>query len=140
MAVRKTTELFLINGKPLLVPDEEVGFQYEDLDAADAGRDESGFMHRIMVRNKVGSWSFSYEYLTEEEKNYICSHIKVLPLRVIECMALQNTSLIPELLSQLDKPEEWYDYTYSNPTINNEMIPLYAQYEKEIKARIKKYI
>lgn len=71
MAVRKTTDLFLINGTPLLAPDEEVGFHYEDLDAADAGRDESGFMHRIMVRSKVGSWSFSYHHLTEAEKNYM---------------------------------------------------------------------
>ena len=63
-----------------------------------------------------------------------------LPLRVIECMALQNTSLLPELLSQLDKPEEWYDYTYSNPTVNNGVIPLYAQYEKDIKTRVQKYM
>ena len=29
------------------------------------------------------------EILDTEEKNYICSHIKVLPLREIECMILQ---------------------------------------------------
>lgn len=69
--MRETTNLFLINGKPMLVPDAEVGVSYEDLDAADAGRDESGVMHRIMVRCKVGTWSFSYAHLTEEEKNYM---------------------------------------------------------------------
>ena len=53
-------------------------------------------------------------------------------------MALQNTSLLPELLSQLDKPEEWYDYTYSNPTVNNGVIPLYAQYEKGYKNKSSK--
>ena len=69
--MRDTTELFLINGKPLLVPDSEVGVSYEDLDSADSGRDESGVMHRIPVRYKVASWSFSYEHLTEAEKQYM---------------------------------------------------------------------
>lgn len=55
-------------------------------------------------------------------------------------MILQNTSLLPELLSQLNQPEEWYDYTYSSPTVNNGIIPVYAQYEKDIKARVAKYI
>ena len=69
--MRKTTELFLINGLPMLVPDAEVGVSYEDLDSADSGRDESGVMHRIPVRYKVGSWAFSYSHLTEEEKQYM---------------------------------------------------------------------
>ncbi len=69
--MRKTTELFQINGKPMLVPDSEVGVSYEDLDSADSGRDESGVMHRIPVRYKVPSWSFSYSHLTEEEKQYM---------------------------------------------------------------------
>ena len=74
--------------------------------------------------------------LTEANRKYICSHIKVLPLRAIECMVLQNTSLLPELISQLEKPERWYDYTYTNATIENGVIPLYSQYEKNIKNRI----
>lgn len=61
---------FFINGQPMLVPDEEVKHNYEDLDDASSGRDESGFMHRTVVRYKVGSWSFSYSHLTEEEKRY----------------------------------------------------------------------
>ncbi len=69
--MRKTTDLFLINGRPMLLPDAQVGVSYEDVDSADAGRDESGYMHRIMVRCKVASWSFSYGHLTEEEKNYM---------------------------------------------------------------------
>ena len=68
--MRAKTELFKINGSPMLVPDEEVAINYEDLDSSDSGRDESGYMHRNVVRYKVGSWSFSYEYLTEEEKRY----------------------------------------------------------------------
>lgn len=61
---------FFINGKPMLVPDEEVAVQYEDYDAEDSGRDETGVMHRIPVRYKVQSWSFAYSGLTEEEKRY----------------------------------------------------------------------
>lgn len=69
--MRTTTELFMINGVPMLVPDSEVSVSYEDLDSSDTGRDESGMMHRIPVRYKVGSWSFSYSHLTEEEKQYM---------------------------------------------------------------------
>lgn len=69
--MRKKTDLFKINGKPLLVPDAEVAVSYEDLDSADSGRDESGVMQRIPVRYKVGSWTFSYASLTEEERQYM---------------------------------------------------------------------
>lgn len=69
--MRATTTLFQINGVPMLVPDAEVQSSYEDLDSADSGRDESGVMHRIPVRYKVSSWSFSYDHLTEAEKQYM---------------------------------------------------------------------
>lgn len=66
-----TTTLFTIDGKPMLLPDEGVGFSFEDLDSSDAGRDESGYMHRSIVRHKVGAWSFSYAFLTEQERSYL---------------------------------------------------------------------
>ena len=69
--MRAKTNLFQINGVPMLAPDAEVVSSFEDLDASDAGRDESGFMHRIVVRYKVGSWKFEYSHLTEEEKAYM---------------------------------------------------------------------
>ena len=69
--MRATTDLFQINGMPMLVPDAEVAVSFSDLDASDAGRDESGFMHRIVVRHKVGSWKFTYSHLTEAEKQYM---------------------------------------------------------------------
>ena len=69
--MRGTTNLFQINGKPMLLPDEQVQVSYEDIDSADAGRDESGYMHRIMLRCKLGSWGFTYSHLTEEEKQYM---------------------------------------------------------------------
>lgn len=69
--MRDKTELFKINNVPMLLPDEEVTVSYEDLDSSEAGRDESGVMHRIPVRYKVGAWNFSYSHLTEEEKQYM---------------------------------------------------------------------
>ena len=69
--MRKTTNYFKIDGKPMLVPDAEVEMSYEDIDSSDAGRDESGVMHRVQLRSKVGAWNFTYSHLTEAEKNYM---------------------------------------------------------------------
>ena len=69
--MRAKTELFQINGVPMLAPDAEVSVSYEDLDASDSGRDESGWLHRSVVRYKVPSWEFRYSHLTEEEKRYM---------------------------------------------------------------------
>ena len=55
---------------PLLVPDN-LSVSYTDLDSDDSGRDESGFMHRIVLRRKVAVWSFEYTYLTQAEKDYM---------------------------------------------------------------------
>lgn len=68
---RSLTDVFQINGKPMFAPDASVGMSYEDLDAADSGRDESGVMHRIVVRYKLGTWSFEYACITQEEKEYM---------------------------------------------------------------------
>lgn len=69
--MRKTTDLFLIDGQPMLVPDEDMEISFEDLDAADSGRDESGVMHRFVVRRGVGKWTFSYAHLTQQEYAYM---------------------------------------------------------------------
>lgn len=68
---RSFTNIFRINGKPIFAPDEDVAVSYSDLDADDSGRDESGYMHRIVVRYKLGTWSFEYSHITEEEKRYM---------------------------------------------------------------------
>ena len=67
------TNLYQINGKSMLAPDAGVEMSFEDLDSADSGRDQSGVMHRIMVRRKVGVWNFCYSYLTQEEYAYMLS-------------------------------------------------------------------
>lgn len=65
------SSLFQVNGSSMFAPDADVGFSFEDLDAPDSGRDESGIMHRIVVRYKVGKWSFEYSSITEEEIQYM---------------------------------------------------------------------
>lgn len=69
--MRPFAKMFRINGKPMLAPDEDVSVSHADLDGEDSGRDESGIMHRIVVRYKVGTWSFAYSNLTEDEKRYM---------------------------------------------------------------------
>ena len=66
-------EDYRIDGKALPVPDADVEMSFSDLDSGDAGRDESGVMHRLVVRRRVGSWSFSYSTLTRETYRYIKS-------------------------------------------------------------------
>ena len=69
--MRTKVDFYQVDGVPMLVPDDEPEFSFADLDASDSGRDESGVMHRLMVREKVGSWSFSYAWLTDEELRYL---------------------------------------------------------------------
>ena len=69
--MRKRTDLFLIDGQPMLAPDETVEISMEDIDASDSGRDESGVMHRFVVRQAVGKWTFSYACLSGEEYAYM---------------------------------------------------------------------
>ncbi len=67
------SDLYQINGKPMPVPDEGVEMSFEDLDSAQSGRDEAGFMHRIVVRSKVGVWNFTYSWLDAETYRYLLS-------------------------------------------------------------------
>lgn len=62
---------FTVDGKPLLVPDGDVALTFNDLDAASAGRDESGVMHRIRLRKRVRTWEFHYFALTKAEFAYL---------------------------------------------------------------------
>ena len=55
----------------MFAPDADMEMQFSDLDAPETGRDESGFMHRIVVLRDMGTWSFVYSSITEAEKNAI---------------------------------------------------------------------
>lgn len=67
----KLYEDYKIDGLPLLVPDADVSISQNDLDSSDSGRDESGIMHRQVVRHRVKTWGFNYFALTKEEFYYM---------------------------------------------------------------------
>lgn len=73
---RKKTNDFQIDGSPMLQPDAGVAIEYENLIAGDSGRDESGYMHTITVRNDMKRWRFSYAWLTAEEYAYVRSLLR----------------------------------------------------------------
>ena len=49
----------LIDGKPVLVPDCDMVMEYTDLDSPETGRDDAGFMHRIILRQNVRKFQLS---------------------------------------------------------------------------------
>jgi len=67
----KLSDEFKIDGNAMVVPDQDVELSKSDLDSGDSGRDESGVMHRVVVRRRVRTWSFYYSYLTAAEYNYM---------------------------------------------------------------------
>lgn len=69
--MRQKTQIFQVNGMPLLVPDGNVEILAEDLLSPESGRDESGALHRFVLRPSLLSWQFSYRTLTQEEKEYL---------------------------------------------------------------------
>lgn len=71
--MRKFYYDFLIDGKPILVPDEDMTLEASDLDSEESGRDESGVMHRIVLRHDVKKWNIPYGTLTREEYRYMQS-------------------------------------------------------------------
>ena len=67
---------YLIDGKPLLTPDANVNITENDLDCEDSGRDESGFMHRLVLRSGIKTWEFGYAVLDADDYAYIQSLLK----------------------------------------------------------------
>lgn len=67
----RTTDLFTIDGKPVLVPDGDLAFSAEDMESSDSGHDENGNYHRYVLRHNVPSWDFSYSRLSREEYAYM---------------------------------------------------------------------
>ena len=64
---RDTMNEYLVDGVKILVPDGEISESYEDIDSPETGRDETGVMHRSVVRYKVGKWGFSYVTLSKSD-------------------------------------------------------------------------
>ena len=64
---------FLVDKRPILVPDADITWEYSDLDSDETGRDESGVMHRIVVREGVRKCVLQYATLTRDEYLYMKS-------------------------------------------------------------------
>ena len=69
------TNLLQIDGKSLYAPDCDIEPSYSDLDSSDSGRDEAGYMHREVVREKVATWPIAYSCLTDDEYKLSLIHI-----------------------------------------------------------------
>ena len=69
--MRKYDFEYLIDDNPMLVPDEGVEMKFSDLDGEDSGRDEGGFMHRSVLRERVRTWGFKYAVLNQKEYRYL---------------------------------------------------------------------
>lgn len=71
--MREKISEILIDGKEILMPDRDIEITRTDLDDTDSGRDESGVMHRFILRERVQTWAIPYDYLTAEEYEYMKS-------------------------------------------------------------------
>lgn len=69
--MRALADFLLVDGAPLYAPDADMEQSFEDLDSDATGRDQSGVMHRVVLREKVGKWSFAYTQLTDAERDYL---------------------------------------------------------------------
>jgi hypothetical protein len=67
---------FQIDGRPVLVPDADLSVSAFDMAAEDSGRDESGVLHRFLLRQGVRSFVLRYDTLTQQEYRYLCSLIE----------------------------------------------------------------
>lgn len=69
--MRNFCDFFKIDNEPILSPDQDLGVSKQDLDSDGSGRDELGYMHRIPLRERVGTWSLKYSTLNEWEYEYM---------------------------------------------------------------------
>lgn len=76
---------FLIDGQPIIRQDGNVTISYEDLDSEDSGRDESGVMHRIVIRESVRKIPLYYLFLSREDYLYMESLFKGKSSFQVDC-------------------------------------------------------
>ena len=93
-----------------------------------------------LSRSKIYSKAFEvysekYGSLNDEEEKYIHSHIKIISLRQIETLLLENSSFLPCLIEQAANESNWDDLWYSRSTEDNGLLPIYEDYVTDIKGR-----
>lgn len=55
----------------MFAPDADIDFSFEDIDDSNSGRDESGVMHRIVIRYKVMTGSYVFSHISDEDYAYM---------------------------------------------------------------------
>lgn len=112
---------FQIDKKPILMPDEDVQMELSDLDSSESGRDESGIMHRIVLRRKVKTWALPYAVLTREEYRYM------------ESLFEGKDEFTVDYLDKDGKPAQCVAYRSKHSlTIHNARLGIYKNYKFNI--------
>ena len=68
-----------------MVPDADIAVSFEDLDSEESGRDEAGFMHRIVLREGVRKVPLSYSSISSEGYLYMESLFKGKKTFLVDC-------------------------------------------------------
>lgn len=82
-----------------------------------------------ILSNKIGE-------LSEDVKRYIHSHVKIVPLRQIEQMVLQNMSFLSCLNEQENNPEQWNNLNFGIPSIEHGLLSIYEDYVSTLKKQV----
>lgn len=69
-STREFSHRFRIDGQKMPDPDS-VEITENDLDSECSGRDEAGFLRRVVLREGVRTWSFTYAFLSYDEYLYL---------------------------------------------------------------------
>lgn len=97
--------------------------------------DDIAFSRSKIYSKAFEVYSEKYESMMDDEKKYIHSHIKIISLRQIETLLLENSSFLPCLIEQAADERHWDDLWYSRSTEDNGLLPIYEDYVTDIKAR-----
>lgn len=77
--IRNFDPVFAVDGVPMLSPDMDMDITETDIDEDESGRDESKIMHRLVAREGVRTWKFSYKLLDRDDLEYIKGLFKSKP-------------------------------------------------------------
>lgn len=83
----------LIDGQPVLVPDGDITISFEDLDSEESGRDEAGFLHRVLLRSGVKTIPLAYASLDREEYRYMESLFQGKQEFRVDCRGIDGSPL-----------------------------------------------
>lgn len=102
---------------------------------------EDAVLPREKVYNKVfDTYRENIGCISEAEINYIRSHIKIVPLKQLESMILQNSSFLQCLIDQSEQQKYWDDINLCHPTVDRGLLPLYKEFVEKTKAAVSKYL